>query len=240
MLPGLSFVTSAFGFYYPADPETGLNGFNLDDRVSSSDSPAAGECAHDDFVGPDQEPGIDYGFLTIINNPDLREDGKHVFGGFHEGQLVDGVISGAVKNGSMTILLNVQGLDDAQNDDEVTVQIFGSEDSPALGTDNAVLSSATLSVHPDSRFHSEKVQGSVVDGVLIAGPIDLRFPVDIMIVQDEILIHDSWLRVALGDGTFDGTVSGYWDVANIRDIIGVPTTDNGNAANFTIEQFEAG
>ncbi|MBW2381541.1 MAG: hypothetical protein JRG70_18705, partial [Deltaproteobacteria bacterium] len=61
VLPGLSFVASAFGFYYPADPETGLNGFNLDDRVSSGDSPAAGECAHDDFVGPDQEPGIDYG-----------------------------------------------------------------------------------------------------------------------------------------------------------------------------------
>lgn len=240
VLPGLSFVASSFGFYYPDDPETSLNGFNLDDRVSSSGSPAAAECAHDDFTGPNQEPGIDYGFLGIINDADLREDGKHVFGGFHEGQLVDGVISGAVKNGSMTILLNVQGLDDAENDDEVTVQIFGSEDSPALGTDNAVLSSATLSVHPDSRFHSEPVQGLVVDGVLIAGPIDLRFPVDIMIVQDEILIHDSWLRVALGEGTFDGTVSGYWDVANIRDIIGVPTTDNGNAANFTIEQFEAG
>jgi len=240
VLPGVSFVASSFGFYYPSDSQMGLNGFNLDDRVSSSDSPAAGECPHDDFTGPEQEPGIDYGFLSIINNPDLRDDGKHVFGGFHEGQLVDGVISGAVKNGSMTILLNIQGLDDAENDDEVTVQIFGSEDSPALGTDNAVLSSATLSVHPDSRFHTEKVKGSVVDGVLSAGPLNLLFPVDIMIVQDELLIHDSWVRVELGENTIVGTVSGYWDVANIRDIIGVPTTDNGNAANFTIEQFEAG
>ena len=48
------------------------------------------------------------------------------------------------------------------------------------------------------------------------------------------------LRIELGDGTFEGTVSGYWDVANIRDIIGAPTTQNGNAANFTIKQFEAG
>jgi len=55
-----------------------------------------------------------------------------------------------------------------------------------------------------------------------------------------MLIHDSWLRIELGDGAFEGTVSGYWDVANIRDIIGTPTTQNGNAANFTIEQFEAG
>jgi hypothetical protein len=240
VLPGLGFVASSFGFYYPEDPETGLDGFDLDDRVSSGDSPATGECAHDDFTGPGGEPGIDYGFLDIIRNDEVREDGKYVFGGFREGQLVDGVIRGAVKNGSMTILLQVQGLDDPQNDDEVLVQIYGSEDSPALGTDNSVLPGATLSIHPDTRFHSGEVPGAIVDGVLIAGPIDLLFPVDIMIVRDEMLIHDSWLQIELGDGTFEGTVSGYWDVANIRDIIGTPTTQNGNAANFTIEQFEAG
>jgi hypothetical protein len=240
VLPGLGFVASSFGYYYPADPETSLDGFNVDDRVSRSDSPAADECAHDDYMGPDGEPGIDYGFLSIINNPDVREDGKYIFGGFREGQLVDGVIGGAVKNGSMTILLQVQGLDDPQNDDDVVVQIFGSEDSPALGTDNSVLSGATLSIHSDIRFHTGEVPGSVVDGVLTAGPMDLLFPVDIMIVSDEMLIHDSWLRVELGDGTFAGIISGYWDVANIRDVIGTPTTQNGNAANFTIEQFEDG
>jgi hypothetical protein len=240
VLPGLGFVASSFSFYYPADPDTSLDGFNLDDRVSTTESPAVDECAHDDFTGPNDEPGIDYGFLDIIRNPEVREDGKYIFGGFREGQLVDGVIGGAVKNGSMTILLQLQGLDDSQNDDDVVVQIFGSEDSPALGTDNAMLPGATLSVHSDTRFHSGEVQGTVVNGVLTAGPIDLLFPVDIMIVQDEMLIHDSWLRIELGDGEFAGTVTGYWDVANIRDIIGTPTTQNGNAANFTIEQFEAG
>ena len=239
VLPGLGFVASSFGFYYPDDSAAGIEGFNLDGRASRSDSPGADECAHDDWTGPNQEPGIDYGFLTIIDNDAQREDGKYVFGGFHEGQLVDGVISGAVKNGSMTILLRIAGLDDPQDDDDVRVQIYSSEDSPALGTDNSVLLGATLGIHPDSRFHSSEVQGSVVDGVLTAGPIDLLFPIDIMIVRDELLIHDSWLRVELLDDGFQGTVSGYWDVANIRDIIGVPTTDNGNAANFTIEQFDA-
>ena len=239
VLPGLGYVASSFGFYYPDDPAAGLNGFDLDDRASRSDSPAADECAHDDWMNPDQEPGIDYGFLEIIGNEALREDGKHVFGGFHEGQIVDGVISGAVKNGSMTILLQVQGLDDSENDDDVRVQVYSSEDSPALGTDNSVLLGATLGIHPDSRFHSGEARGSVVDGVLTAGPFDLLFPIDIMIVRDEMLIHDSWLRVELRDDGFSGTVSGYWDVANIREIIGVPTTDNGNAANFTIEEFDA-
>ena len=239
VLPGLGFVASSFGFYYPGDTAAGVVGFNLDGRASRSDAPGTDECAHDDWTGSNQEPGIDYGFLAIIESEAQRDDGKYVFGGFHEGQLVDGVIRGAVKNGSMTILVQVEGLEDPQNDDDVRVQIYSSEDSPALGTDNSVLLGATLSIHPDSRFHSGEVQGSIVDGVLTAGPIDLLFPIDIMIVRDELLIHDSWLRVELHDEGFEGTVSGYWDVANIREIIGVPTTDNGNAANFTIEQFDA-
>lgn len=239
VLPGLGFVASSFGFYYPADAEAGVPGFDLDGRVSTSAAPQTGECAHDDFTSPDQAPGIDYNFYRIISNEETREDGKYVFGGFREGQIVDGVISGATKNGSMTILVQIQGLDDPLNDDEVVVQVYASEDSPALGTDNSMLPGATFGVHPERRFHSGEVPGSVNGGVLTAGPIDLRFPIDIMIVQDEMLIHDSWIRVELGDGRFEGTVSGYWDVSNIRDIIGVPTTDNGNAANFTIEQFEA-
>ncbi|MGB5704060.1 MAG: hypothetical protein WBM48_14655, partial [Polyangiales bacterium] len=239
IMPGLGFVATSFGFYYPQSADAPLDGANLDAHLSSSASPRPQECAHDDFMGLNDEPGVDYNFLRIITDEETREDGKFVFGGFREGQLVDGVISGATKNGSMTILLQVQGLDDAQNDDEVMVQIFASEDSPALGTDNSVLTGATLSVHPESRFHSGEVRGKVEDGVLTAGPIDLLFPIDIMIVRDELRVHSSKLRLRLGDGSFEGTVTGYWDVANIRSIIGVPTTDNGDAANFTIEQFDA-
>jgi hypothetical protein len=239
LIPGLGFVTSSFGFYYPSEPETGFEGFDLDGRVSSVAAPGAEECAHDDFTMPNGDPGIDYALLRIIEDDEIREDGKFIFGGFHEGQLVDGVISGAVKNGSMTVLLQVDGVDDPVNDDDVRIRIFGSEDSPVLGTDNSVLRGATLGVHSDSRYHSGEARGAIVDGILTAGPIDLRFPVDIMIVRDELFIHDSWVRLELGEGSFTGTVAGYWDVKNIRDIIGKPTTDNGNAANFTIEQFDA-
>jgi len=238
IMPGVGFVATTFGFFYPDDPSDGLDGFDLDGRASTMDAQEPGECAHEDFTGPDGEPGIDYNFLRLINDERTREDGKYIFGGFRKGQLVDGVISGASKNGSMTILLQVQGVDDEENDDDVSVQIFASEDSPALGTDNGVLEGATLSVHPEKRFHSGEVQGSIVDGVLTAGPIDLLFPIDIMIVSDELLIHDAWLRLRLLDDGFEGTVNGYWDVADLRDIIAVPTTDNGNAANFTIEQFD--
>jgi hypothetical protein len=93
-------------------------------------------------------------------------------------------------------------------------------------------------VHPDDKYHSDAITGSIVDGVLIAGPLDVIFPINIQIVRDEFVVRQSWLRIELEEDRFRGVIAGLWDVANIRDIIGKPTTDNGNAANFTIEQFE--
>ncbi len=232
------YVASSFGFFYPEDLESGVPGFDLDQRVSSAAAPGSQECAHDDFVSPTGESGVDYNFLRVIFDDTLKEDGQYRFGGFREGQLVDGVINGAVKNGSMTLLLDVRDVDDPENDDKVTVQIFGSEDTPMKGTDDEVLSYGTLSVHPDAAYHTDAVTGQLVDGVLTAGPFDLVFPIDIQIVSDEFVIRQSWIRVELRDEGFTGVIAGLWDVDNIRDIIGIPTTDNGNAANFTIEEFE--
>lgn len=233
------YVASTFGFFYPDGLESEFPGFDLDQRVSRAESPTENECVHDDFTAPGGVEGIDYNFLRLILNEEQRDDGKYVFGGFREGQLVDGVINGAVKNGSMTVLLDIQEVDDPQNDDEVTVQIFGSEDSPMKGSDDEVLPYATLSVHPNPKYHTDLVTGSIVDGVLTAGPFDLIFHINIQIVEAEFIVHDSWLRVELGDDAFQGLIGGFWDVDNIREIIGEPTTSNGNAANFTIEQFEA-
>ncbi|MEM7135932.1 MAG: hypothetical protein AAF500_05090 [Myxococcota bacterium] len=232
------FVAASFGFFYPESIDSPFVGFDLDERVSSAESAGDGECPHDDFVGPNGQEGIDYNFLRIIFDDRIKENGEFFFGGFREGEIVDGVINGAVKNGSMTVLLDVQGIDDPQNDDDVTVQVFGSEDSPMKGTDDEVLAFATLSVHPDPAYHTERLPGRIVDGVLTAGPFDLVFPINVQIVSDEFVIREAWLQVELGDDTFQGFISGLWDVNNIRDIIGKPTTDNGNAANFTIEEFE--
>lgn len=232
------YVASSFGFFYPDDLDSEFIGFDLDGRVSHADSPLPNECPHDDFSTPDGQEGIDYNFLRIIFDSRMKDDGEFFFGGFRKGQIVDGVINGAVKNGSMTILLDVQGVDDPINDDEVTVQIFGSEDSPMKGTNDQVLPYATLSVHPDDTYHTQQLTGSIDDGVLTAGPFDLIFPINIQIVRDEFVIRQSWLRIELGEDAFEGVIAGLWDVNNIRDIIGKPTTDNGNAANFTIEEFE--
>ena len=57
VIAGLGFVASTFGFYYPDDLEAGLDGFDLDRRVSTMQSPASDECAHEDFMSPTGTPG---------------------------------------------------------------------------------------------------------------------------------------------------------------------------------------
>lgn len=220
------FVFDSFGFLFPADgpSSTVVDGFDLDGRTSTVGSPAEGECAHDDFTSPDGAQGVDYGFLGMIEQ----------FSGFQEGQLVDGVINASIKSGDMTTVLELGGLDDNVNDDEVTVQFFSSLDTPRTGTDGNVLPGGSVTLHSDTRLHSAIVTGELVDGTLVAGPIDIRLRLLIQIVTDELFIHDAMVHIEpQGDGTVRGFISGLWDVEDIRRIIIKPTADNGEALEFS-------
>ena len=93
--------------------------------------------------------------------------------GFQHGEIADTVINQAVRDGSMTILLQVRGVDDPANDDDVRVQVFASTDSPPVGADGSVLPYGTLSADRDARYRSTVGDGRIVDGVLTAGPMDV-------------------------------------------------------------------
>ncbi len=220
------FVFDSFGFLFPAGgpSSTVVDGFDLDGRTSTVASPAEGECAHEDFTSPDAVQGIDYAFLGMIEQ----------FAGFQEGQIVDGVINASIKSGDMTTVLELGGLDDSVNDDEVTVQFFSSLDTPRTGSDGRVLPGGSVTLHSDTRFHSPVATGELVDGTLIAGPVDIRLRLLIQIVTDELFIHDAMVHIEpQTDGTVRGFISGLWDVEDIRRIIIKPTADNGEALEFS-------
>jgi hypothetical protein len=234
----MGFVIADFGFLYPntdlgtyPDGENddfdveGVPGFDLDLTDGGGSEP--GTCNHDDFNAPDGTLGVDYGLWSFLS----------AFGQLGQGQLVDGVVSSAVKNGEMSIVMELGGVDDLVNDDEVTVQIFSTQDSPLIGTDGEVLPNGTLAVHPDAKFHSTIATGEIKDGVLEAGPFDVSLKFFIQIVDANMLLTDNYIRLTLGNGTANGVLSGHWTVAQIDEIIGTPTTENGNAAGFDYPQF---
>ena len=220
--PDLGYVFSDFGFDYAAV----VDGLDLDGVSSASD---AGDCPHDDYAG-----GADYQFRRVI-----EEIGE----GLEEGEIVDGVIEAAVKNGSFTVLIEVTDVEDAVNDDEVTVQLHSSDDVPPLGT-AGVLGGGSLTV--GESVTSPAVTGSITDGVLIAGPFAFDMPLEIQLVSARLVLSDAWLRVVVGESSASGLISGFWSVDDVVAILGEPTQENGanpddpdlpGAAGFSLNAF---
>jgi hypothetical protein len=193
------------------DAPGALAGFDLDSTVSTELAPQPGECAHDDFGGPGGEAGFDDQLWRAIG----------CIRGFQPGDAVEGVVEAAVRDGSMTILADVRGVDDPRNDDDVEVQLFSSRDAPPLGGDGSVLPYGTLSVDPDPRYHSTVGRGSIVDGQVVAGPMDIRLRLNIQIVVGDLTFRDAYVRLDLADdGTASGGIYGYAPLDDVYEIFG--------------------
>ncbi len=183
----------------------------LDIDGESSRKRDGGSCAHDDFTETSGAPGADDQLWRAIG----------CIRGFQKGDIVGSVVDGAVRDGSMTILVDVQGVDDPQNDDDVAVQVFSSKDAPPTGGDGSVLPYGTLGIDPDERFHSSVGHGRIENGVVIAGPLDVRIRLNIQIVLGELSFRDAFVRVELHpDGTASGGIFGFAPVSDVYEIFG--------------------
>lgn len=198
-----------------------FSGLDIDGVISSSSSPGAGECPHDDFSGFSGEQGLDFQFWRAVG----------CIRGFQKGEISNSVVEEAVVNGSMTILIDLEDVDDETSDGQVTAQVFGSTDVPAIGADGEVLPFATLSIHENPQYHGGIGNGEIVDGVLLAGPMDINLRLNIQIVDGNQSLHDAYLRVEfLPDGTIRGQMMGYQPIVEAYDIFGVQAGPAGAAA----------
>jgi len=187
-----------------------LPGIDLDGVTSTLGQ--GGTCAHADFSGPSGEPGIDYGFWRAVG----------CVRGFQKDEISHIVIEEAVINGSMTILIDVDGVDDETNDRAVTAQIFGSTDVPPVGADGELLSFATLTIHEDQTYHGALGEGEIVDGVLLVGPMDINLRLNIQIVDGNQSLRNGYLRLEFQeDGSVSGQIFGYQPIAEAYDIFGI-------------------
>lgn len=186
-----------------------VDGFDLD--PTASPMTPAGACTHQPFTGPHGEPGIDLQSWRALG----------CVRGFQAGEIADTVVDQAVRDGSMTILVELRGVDDPVNDDDVRVQVFASADPPPRGADGSILPYGTLSASADARYRGSVGYGRIAGGVLTAGPMDLRVRLNIQIVAGDLTFHDAWLRLApRPDGTVEGALFGYQPVEELYDIYG--------------------
>lgn len=153
MLPG---IVADPGFVEPA--VDAVRGFNLDGDDGSG-APPRGVRKHKNYVSPDGQRGVDNqlfavqgciegwrrkGFLPMIGN-ELR------------------------RAGGLSILVEISGIDDERNDNDVTVTLMYSTDPMKRdGTSKIVLPDYTFRVTEDTAYSQDfaRFRGKIVGGVL--------------------------------------------------------------------------
>ena len=169
-------------------------GFDLDKVVSKAGNMQT--CGHADLKSPTGAKGIDNQFAKLVPLLEQTQVGA-----------IHGLVQNAIEDGGLLIMLQLEGVDDTLNDDEVSLRVRLGKGKPLLGTDGLVLAGQTFHLHPESPeiALTAQVKGGVVDG----GPFKMRLPIIIFDVLYEITIHDALIRFTFdADGGLKGGLIG--------------------------------
>jgi len=181
-------------------------GANLDGDTTGKAT--AKTCAHDNFTGVWGEPGVDnqmYRLLGCIYG--FRADG--IF------EINANEMRGT--SGLGITLIEVTDVDDARNDDDVTLTIYRSVDQFALDPTGQPLPFTTyrIDVSPDGlQRYGHKLKGRIKDGRITSDQGDARFPFYGNYNFMHPIIKDASvdLEVSEDGKKITGFINGYYDV----------------------------
>ena len=166
----ISLVISSVSF--DLQPEEGISdGFNLDGVTS--DETDNDSCGHPDQISIDGEEGIDNKVASIF----------WIFKDLYGPQIND-LLSNAIQEGRLLVIMELLGVDDPLNDDNVTLRWFRGAATPQIGFSGQLLSSQTFYV-------DESMETSIIEGATIK---DSRFDyIDIVSAEgDKLTLHKNW------------------------------------------------
>lgn len=114
--------------------------------------------------------------------------------------------------GAWGMVVELSGLDDIQNDDEVMVTIAANADPIQLSAAREPLPYATYAKDQDSRFRAE-TKGKLENGVLTTEPVDVRFHSFTNSMRLERPLAQARIQARLSpDGSLEGVLAGYTPV----------------------------
>jgi hypothetical protein len=179
-----------------------VRGFDLDGDDGSGPAPPRTR-KHRNFVSPDGRHGIDNQLFVI----------QGCIAGWRRNGFLPMIGNEQRRAGGLSILVEVSGIDDEQNDDDVTISIYYSTDPIRRdATSKIILSDFTYRVSTDTQFSQDFVRfsGKIRNGVITTAPVD------------KIYMHEgpasTWslrnarMRVELlPNGNMKATLGGYRD-----------------------------
>ena len=180
-------------------------GVNLDDNIDGSATPKT--CAHENFTHPDGTPGIDNQMYRLIGCVYGWRKGGLPELNAHEGRGTSGL--------GMT-LIEITGVEDGRNDDDVTVTFYRSVDQFALDGSGRPLpfSSYNIDMDGDTPRYGDSLKGSIKNGVLTTerGDVSLPFYGNYNFMHPVIKDMDLRLEIAADGATAKGLVTGYYNM----------------------------
>lgn len=173
------------------------------DGDDGSGAPPAGVRKHTNYKSPDGRSGIDNQLFTIDGCiPGLKRKG-----------LLTAARNETMRNGAISILIEVSGIDDARNDDNVDVAVFYSKDPMTKNAAGSmVLGNFTYRVSDDPELtqHFARVRGRIENGIVATSALEAITLHDAG--MQRLTLHDARLRIELlPDGNMKGLVGGYQD-----------------------------
>lgn len=170
---------------------------------------------HPNFTGMDGEPGIDNELYRAFGCTKFyrwsAEAGESISDPFDTADL-SGRDNNAIKDGAMTILIEVNGADDRRNDPEVEVRILSGRNPMAKDAQGRPAPFSSQTADPNPAWHN-RARGRIVDGILETEPFDLRLKFREAACQTETVMRAARLRLTLlPDGGAKGLLAGYSDL----------------------------
>jgi hypothetical protein len=147
-----------------AAPESQVaEGFDLDGYDGNGERPSSAH-QHKNFVSPDGRTGIDNQLYTVeACVPGFRPDGN-----------IPKIVNEMMRNGALSILLEISGIDNAQNDDSVVVTVLYGKDRMIKTADGKqVLPNYTFRISDDPEWtqYFTRLRGRIENGVVITEPV---------------------------------------------------------------------
>jgi hypothetical protein len=188
-------------------------GVNLDGNVDGSAT--AKTCAHENFTGLDGTPGVDNQLYRLLGC---------IYGFRSYGQFEVNANENRKSNGLGMTLIEVTDVDDARNDDDVTVTFYRSIDQYTLDGSGRFVPFSSYridSVDGKPRYGSA-VKGRIDNGVLTTLPGDVQLPFygNYTYMNQRIRDMRMTMTIAEDGASATGSVAGYYDVDTLMFYVG--------------------
>ncbi|MCB2108631.1 MAG: hypothetical protein KDE14_13070 [Rhodobacteraceae bacterium] len=193
----------------------GDTSFGMDLDGNTDGNATANTCAHENFTGVDGTPGVDNQMYRILGC---------IYGFRSFGQYDVNANENRKSNGLGMTLLEISDVDDARNDDDVTLTIYRSIDQYVLDGQGKFVPFSSYRIDQTDgvpRYDSQ-VKGKIVDGELITSPGDVNFPFYGNYTYMNQVFRDMRMRMKIAENgeRATGMVGAYFDIDQLMFYIG--------------------